>query len=427
MGTAAEHNAAQRRVVITGIGLLTPVGIGKDRVWEALLAGQSGIAPITQFNASEIPWKIAGEVKDFDPSQWIGKKEARHMDRFSHLGLVASFLAIEDARLDLTKENPERVGVSVSTATGGYCFTGEQMHLFMTRGLTAINPYAAVSVYTGSATSQISRYLGVKGPSMTLSTGCDAGADAIEAALEMIRGRTAEIVITGGTEATISPFILASFGVVGALSERNLEPERASRPYDKYRDGFVMAEGAGILILEELQHALNRRATIYAEILAAATTCDAYGLTSPEPSGAQGARAITETLWRAGVAPEEVDYINSHGTSTPKGDVAETRVLKRAFGDLIYQIPCSSIKSMTGHMQGASAAVEVAVSALSIRDNVIPPTINYEYPDPDCDLDYVPNKARHRRCDVVLSNSFSFGGRNTAVLLRRYPLNGQVP
>ncbi len=421
-----RNEAAQRRVVITGMGLLTPVGIGKDAVWKALLEGQSGIAPITHFDPSEIPWKIAGEVKNFDPSKWLGKKEARHMDRFSQLGLIASFLAVEDAHLDLGKENPERVGVSVSTATGGYCFTGEQMHVFLTRGLTAINPYSAVSVYTGSATSQISRYLGVKGPSMTLSTGCDAGADAIEYAIDMIRGHTAEVVISGGTEATISQFILASFGVVGALSERNHEPERASRPYDKHRDGFVMAEGGAILILEELQHALNRRATIYAEVLGAATTCDAYGLTSPEPSGAQGARAITDALWKSGVAPDEIDYLNSHGTSTSKGDVAETRVLKRAFGELIYKIPCSSIKSMTGHMQGASAAVEACVSALTIRDNILPPTINYEYPDPECDLDYVPNKARHRRCDTVLSNSFSFGGRNTAVVLRRYPMNDEV-
>jgi 3-oxoacyl-[acyl-carrier-protein] synthase II len=408
------------------MGLLTPVGIGREQVWKSLLEGRSGIARITAFDPTNVPWKIAGEVKDFNPGYWLGKKESRHMDRFAQLGLVASFLALEDARLDLSKENPERIGVSVSTATGGYCFTAEQMRVFMERGLTAINPYSAVSVYTGSATSQISRYLGTKGPSMTLSTGCDSGADAIEYALQMIRGCTAEIVITGGTEATISPYILASFGVVGALSERNAEPERASRPYDKHRDGFVMAEGGCGLILEELQHALDRHATIYAEIVGAATTCDAYGLTSPEPGGAQGARAIASALWQAGVAPQQVDYINSHGTSTPKGDVAETRVLKRAFGDCIYGIPASSIKSMTGHMQGASAAVECAVSALSICDNMIPPTINYEYPDPECDLDYVPNKARHRKCDIVLSNSFSFGGRNTAIVLRRYPSPDEV-
>jgi 3-oxoacyl-[acyl-carrier-protein] synthase II len=402
------------------MGLLTPVGIGKAATWKALLEGRTGIAPITAYDPADWPTKIAGEVKDFDPEQWLGKKAARHMDRFSHFGLVGSFLALEDARLDLSKENLERVGISVATATGGYCYSFDQMSTYIQRGLKAVTPYSAVSIYNGSGTAQISKYLGIKGPSMSVTTGCDAGADGIEYDMDMIRRNLVDVAIAGGAEATISPFIIASFSLIGALSERNEEPERASRPYDLHRDGFVMSEGAGILVLEELQHALDRGATIYAELVGAATTCDAYALTGPDPSGEQGARAINTALQQAGVTPEQIDYINSHGTSTPVGDVAETRVLKKAFGDCIYKIPVSSIKSMTGHMQGASSAVEAAVSALSICENILPPTVNYEYPDPECDLDYVPNKARRHKCDIVLSNSFSFGGRNTAIVLRRY-------
>jgi 3-oxoacyl-[acyl-carrier-protein] synthase II len=406
-------------VVVTGIGALTPVGIGLDETWANLLAGRSGIAPITAFDVSDCPWKIAGEVKGFEPEKYLGKKEARHMDRFTQLGLVAAHWAIEDAHLDLDKENSERIGVSMGTAMAGFLFGAHQYDVWKAKGFGAISPYLGISIFTGSCGAQISRYLGLKAPSMTISTGCDCATAAVAHAAEMIRRGEADVMVTGGSEATIHPIIIASFGCVFALSDRNDEPQRASRPYDRERDGFVMSEGACVLVIEELNHAIGRGAHIYGEIMGAASSCDAYHMTSPAPDGVEAVRAIESALWEAGIAKHQVDYINTHGTSTPIGDATETVVLKKAFGDLAYKIPCSSIKSMTGHMQGATGALEIAVCLLAMRDDAIPPTINYEYPDPACDLDYVPNRARQRRVNVALSNSFSFGGRNTVIVLKR--------
>lgn len=402
------------------MGALTPVGIGIEESWANLLAAKTGIARISSFDPTDCPWKIAGEVKGFEPEKYLGKKEARHMDRFTQLGLVASHWAIEDAGLVLEQENPERMGVSMGTAMAGFLFGAHQYDVFKEKGFGAISPYLGISIFTGSCGAQISRYLGLKAPSMTISTGCDCATAAVCHATELIRKGEADIMITGGSEATIHPIIIASFGCVFALSDRNDEPERASRPYDRERDGFVMAEGSAVLVIEELNHAIQRGAHIYGEILGSASTCDAYHMTSPAPDGSQAARAIELALWDAGVEKHQIDYINMHGTSTPIGDATESVVIKRAFGEHAYDIPCSSIKSMTGHMQGATGALEIAVCLLSMRDNMIPPTVNYEYPDPACDLDYVPNKARKRRVDIALSNSFSFGGRNTVIVLKRY-------
>jgi len=402
------------------MGALTPVGIGIEESWANLVAGKSGIRRITSFDPTDCPWKIAGEVKGFEPEKYLGKKESRHMDRFTQLGLVAAHWAIEDAKLELDKENPERMGCSMGTAMAGFLFGARQYDVFKERGFGAISPYLGISIFTGSCGAQISRYLGLKAPSMTISTGCDCATAAVAHGTELIRKGEADVMITGGSEATVHPIIIASFGCVFALSDRNDEPERASRPYDRERDGFVMAEGSCVLVLEELNHAIERGARIYGEILGAASSCDAYHMTSPAPDGVEATRAVELAMWDAGVAKHQVDYINMHGTSTPIGDATETVVMKRAFGDLAYRIPTSSIKSMTGHMQGATGALEIAVCLLAMRDDVIPPTTNYEYPDPACDLDYVPNRARARRVNIALSNSFSFGGRNTVIVLKRY-------
>lgn len=410
----------KRRVVVTGLGALTPVGIGVEESWSNLLAGKSGIARISSFDPTDCPWKIAGEVKGFEPDKYLGKKESRHMDRFTQLGLVAAHWAIKDAGINLEKEDPQRLGCSMGTAMAGFLFGARQYDTFKEKGFGAISPYLGISIFTGSCGAQISRYLGLRAPSMTISTGCDCATAAVLHAAETIQRGDAEVMIAGGSEATIHPIIIASFGCVFALSERNNEPERASRPYDRERDGFVMAEGSCVLVLEELNHAIERGARIYGEIIGGASSCDAYHMTSPAPDGEEAARAVRMALWDAGVAPHEIDYISTHGTSTPIGDATESLVMKKAFGDHAYDIPCSSIKSMTGHMQGATGALEIAVCLLAMRDNAIPPTINYEYPDPACDLDYVPNKARMRRVNIALSNSFSFGGRNTVIVLKRY-------
>jgi 3-oxoacyl-[acyl-carrier-protein] synthase II len=413
-------NPQRRRVVVTGIGALTPVGIGIEETWANLLAGKSGVARITSFDPTDCPWKIAGEVKGFEPEKYLGKKEARHMDRFTQLGLVAAHWAIEDAKLSVEKENPERMGCAVGTAMAGFLFGAQQYDVFKEKGYGAISPYLGISIFTGSCGAQISRYLGLKAASMTISTGCDCATAAVAHAAETIRRGEADVIVTGGAEATVHPIIIASFGCIFALSERNDEPERASRPFDRERDGFVMSEGACMLVLEELDHALARGAHIYAEIAGAASSCDAYHMTSPAPDGAEAVRAIEQALWEAGVAKHQVDYINMHGTSTPIGDATETFVMKKTFGDIAYRIPCSSTKSMTGHMQGATGAVEIAACLLAMRDSRIPPTINQEYPDPACDLDYVPNRARAHRVNIALSNSFSFGGRNTVIVLKRH-------
>lgn len=347
------------------------------------------------------------------------------MDRLAHFGVVAAFEAVKDAKLDLDKENRERIGVSMGTAQAGLLYGAREMALYLQKGINAVTPYLGVAVFTGSCGGLVSMHLGLKAPSVTISTGCDCSTAAIAHAADSIERGDADVILAGGADAPIHPMVVISFGLIYAITQRNDEPQVASRPFDSKRDGFVIGEGGCVLVLEELERAKRRGAYIYAELAGWGATCDAHHMCHPDPSGEQGARAMSLALSRAGIRPDQVNYLNAHGTSTPLGDKAETVVIKKTFGDHAYNLPISSIKSQIGHMQGACGAIEAAACCLSIRDNIVPPTINYEYPDPDCDLDYVPNVARRHNVEVAASNSFSFGGRNTAVVLRRYR-NGQA-
>ena len=410
----------KRRVVITGLGVVSPLGVGREEFWKNVVAGVSGADRAPILVNSDCPWKVAAEVKDFHPENWLPPKDLRRMDRLAHFGVVAAFEAVADAGLDLQKENRERIGVSMGTAQAGMLYGAHEMAMYLQKGLNAVTPYLGVAVFTGSCGGLMAMYLGLKAPCITISTGCDCSTSAIAHAADAITHGEADIILAGGADAPIHPMVVISFGLIYAVTERNNEPQRAARPFDAKRDGFVIGEGGCVLVLEELEHARRRNAHIYAELVGWGATCDAHHMCHPDPSGQQGARALAMALARAGVRPEQVDYLNAHGTSTPLGDKAETVVVKTVFGENAYNVPISSIKSTLGHMQGACGSIEIAACCLAIRDNILPPTINYEYPDPECDLDYVPNVARHRRVDVAASNSFSFGGRNTAVVIRRY-------
>jgi 3-oxoacyl-[acyl-carrier-protein] synthase II len=410
----------KRRVVITGIGVVSPLGIGIEPFWKNVLDGVSNAGRAAILEKADCPWKIASEVKDFQPEQWLGRKEARRMDRLAQFGLVSSYLAMEDSKLDLTKEDHERTGVAMGTAQAGMLFGAQEYDVYKEKGVNAVSPYLGIAVFTGATGGLVAMHFGLKAPCLTISTGCDCSTAAVAHAADLIEAGKADVMLCGGSDAPIHPIVVVSFGIIYALSARNDEPHRASRPFDAKRDGFVISEGGCMLVLEELEHARRRGARIYAEIPGWGATCDAHHMCHPDPSGEQGARAMQMALDKAGVQPGQVDYLNAHGTSTPLGDRAETLVIKKVFGDHAYNLPVSSIKSTLGHMQGACGSIEVAACCLAMRDNILPPTINYEYPDPECDLDYVPNKARRHRIDIAASNSFSFGGRNTAVLLRRY-------
>lgn len=416
----------KRRVVITGLGVVSPLGIGLETFWTNLLAGRSGVERSPVLVKSDIPWKIAGEVRDFRPEDWLSRKDVRRMDRFTHLGLAASYLALQDSGLVLEKEDRQRIGVAMGTAYAGWEFAAREYEVYRKCGVDAMSSYMGIAVFTGACGGQISLHLGLLGQSTTTATGCDCSSATIaQAANAIVRG-DADVMFAGGADAPINPIIVAALGASRALTDRNDEPTRASRPFDKKRDGFVMSEGAGMLVVEELQHALRRNARIYGELIGWASTCDAYHMCQPDPDGTQAVRALQVALGRAGIRPEQVDYLNAHGTSTPLGDRAETTVVKKAFGDYAYNLPMSSIKAALGHMQGACGSVELAACCLAIRDNIIPPTINYEFPDPDCDLDYVPNTARRHRVNIAVSNSLGFGGRNTALVVERYQ-SGHVP
>jgi len=409
-----------RRVVITGIGVVSPLGIGVEPFWKNVLAGESVAARSRILVENNCPWQVASEVNDFKPETWLGRKEAKRMDRLAQFGLIASILAAEDAKLDFTKENAERCGVAMGTAQAGLLFGTREYDAYKEKGVGAVSPYLGIAVFTGAAGGLVAMHLGLKAPCLTISTGCDCSTAAIAHAADLIARGEADVMLAGGSDAPIHPIIVVSFGIVYALTSRNSEPKKASRPFDAKRDGFVIGEGGCILALEELEHARRRGATIYAEMIGWAGTCDAHHMCHPDPKGEQGARAMQMALARAGIKPSQVDYLNAHGTSTPLGDKAETVVVKKVFGEYAYKLPISSIKSSLGHLQGACGSSEVAACCLTIRDNILPPTINYEFPDPDCDLDCVPNVARRRRVDIAASNSFSFGGRNTAIVLRRY-------
>src|SRR5208283_813519 len=405
----------RRRVVITGMGLLTPLGIGTEAFWSNILAGKSGTDRAPILVKSDCPWKVAGEVHDFRPEDWLTRKDVRRMDRFTQFGLVASHMAISDAGLNLPKENRDRIGLALGTAYSGWGFASQEYDTFKTQGFEAMSAYTSIAVFTGSCGGQVSLHLGLNAPSLTIATGCDCASAAIAQAADMIVAGDVDIMLAGGAEAPVQPIVVAAVGTSHAMSSRNDEPSRASRPFDQKRDGFVISEGAGVLVIEELEHALQRKARIYGELTGWASTCDAYHMCQPDPDGTQAVRCVQTALAHAGVRPEQVDYLNAHGTSTVLGDRAENTVIKKSFGDRAYDLPISSIKAALGHMQGACGAVEMGACCLALRDNIIPPTINYEFPDPECDLDFVPNEARRRRLDVVLSNSLGFGGRNTSL------------
>ena len=411
----------RRRVVVTGIGVVSPIGIGKSSFWEGLKSGQSGVDKITYFNPDSLPVKIAAEVKGFKPEDYMDKKMIRRTDRFIQFGISASRMAIEDANLQLEKEDRENIGVFIGAVQAGGKFGEEQHVIFLEKGAHKVSPFLSTIFYTDSCTSHICLELGLKGNSATVSGGCTAGAIAIIYALNDIRNRKTDLMLAGGADATVISLFIAAMNKVNAMSRRNNEPQKASRPFDKKRDGFVVGEGGCILVLEELNHALKRRAHIYGEISGVGITSSAYHITLPEPSGEQAMRAMRLALWNAKISPEEVDYINAHGSSTIANDPIETKAIKNVFAAHAYNLAVSSTKSMHGHMMGATGAIEVAASLLAIENNLIPPTINYEYPDPECDLDYVPNQARVSRVNVAMSNSFGFGGKNAVIVLQRYP------
>ena len=409
-----------RRVVVTGMGVVSPIGIGADRFWKALVSGTSGVRRITTFDPTGHDCQIAAEVKDFDPLQWIEKKEVRKMDLFVQYAVAAAMMAVEDSQLKVSDERPDRVGVLVGTGMGGIPMLVEQHRILLEKGPGRVSPFFIPGIITNMASGRISMQVGAKGPNSCVSTACATGNHAIGDSFRIIQRGEADIMLAGGTEAVIAPLCVAGFSSCKALSTRNNEPERASRPFDKERDGFVMGEGAAVLIVEALDHALDRGATIYAEVIGYAMSADAYHVTAPAPGGEGAAQSMRGALRDAGLAPEAVDYINAHGTSTPYNDANETLAIKTVFGEHAYRLAVSSIKSMIGHTLGAAGAIEAAATVLSLTHGILPPTINYEYPDPDCDLDYVPNKAREVLIRVALNNSFGFGGTNATTAFRRY-------
>jgi 3-oxoacyl-[acyl-carrier-protein] synthase II len=410
----------KRRVVITGLGLTTPLGVGLDNVWTSILAGESGVGPITRFDASMHDTKIAAEVKDFKAEEYIAPKELKRLDLFVQYALAATKIAVEGAGLDMASEDAERVGVIVGTGLGGLPTLEKYHSILLERGPSRISPFFIPMLIANEAPGNIAIQYGMKGPNLSIVTACATGAHSIGDACRVIQYNDADVMIAGGTEANLTPLTVGGFNALKALSTRNDAPEKASRPFDKERDGFVIAEGAGIVVLEELEHARKRGARIYAEVVGYGYNGDAYHITAPSPDGDGSIRCMKLALKDAGITPEDVDYINAHGTSTDLNDSSETRAIKQVFGERAYKIPVSSTKSMTGHLLGAAGAVEAIFSVLAIRDQVCPPTINYEHQDPECDLDYVPNSARKHPIKVVISNSFGFGGTNAVLAFREY-------
>ncbi|OQP05606.1 beta-ketoacyl-[acyl-carrier-protein] synthase II [Geobacillus sp. 46C-IIa] len=409
----------RRRVVVTGMGAVTPLGNDVETTWKNIIAGQSGIDIVTRVNPDDFPAKVAAEVKDFDPASFMDRREARKMDRFTQYAVAAALMAVKDAKLEINEQNAERVGVWIGSGIGGMETFEQQFEIFQQRGYRRVSPFFVPMMIPDMAAGQVSIILGAKGINSCTVTACATGANSIGDAFKVIQRGDADVMITGGAEAPITKMSFAGFCANTALST-NPDPKTASRPFDKNRDGFVMGEGAGIVVLEELEHALCRGATIYAEIVGYGATADAYHITAPAPGGEGGVRAMRQALRDAGLQPEEIDYINAHGTSTEYNDKYETLAIKEVFGDHAYQLAVSSTKSMIGHLLGATGAVEAIFSVLTIRDGIIPPTINYETPDPECDLDYVPNEARKQDVRAVLSNSFGFGGHNATLIFKKY-------
>ncbi|EHJ11303.1 3-oxoacyl-[acyl-carrier-protein] synthase, KASII [Crocosphaera watsonii WH 0003] len=406
--------------MVTGLGAITPIGNTLTDYWQGLMNGKSGIAEITNFDPSKHACRIAGEVKGFDPQDYLDRKEAKRMDRFAQFGVSASLQALADSKLVINDLNAEQIGVIIGTGVGGIKVLEDQQEVYLNKGPSRCSPFMIPMMIGNMASGLTAINTGAKGPNTCTVTACAAGSNAIGDAFRLVQRGYAKAMICGGTEASVTPLSLAGFASARALSTRNDEPQKASRPFDKDRDGFVMGEGSGILILEELEHALARGATIYGEMVGYAMTCDAYHMTAPVPDGAGATRAMELALKDGGISPEQVTYINAHGTSTAANDVTETKAIKKALGDRAYAIAVSSTKSMTGHLLGGSGGIEAVATLMAIANDRIPPTLNLDNPDPDCDLDYVPYESRPLEIDVALSNSFGFGGHNVTLVFRKY-------
>jgi 3-oxoacyl-[acyl-carrier-protein] synthase II len=416
---AGRPCAAPARVVITGMGAVTPVGVGIESFWEALVEGRSGVRPLRSFDAAAYPSRIGAEVPDFEPTRWLERKEARRMDRFAQFAAVATLMAIEDAGLDLARCDRDRVGVVMGTGIGGMTTFDEQFRVLIEKGPDRVSPFFVPMMIANMAAGQISILTGARGPNTTLVTACASSANAVGEAFRIIQRGEADAMLTGGSEAAFVPLTFAGFCAMKALSTRNDDPAGASRPFDAGRDGFVLGEGGGALVLESLEHARARGARVYAELCGYGMSADAHHITAPAPGGEGAVRAMRKCLGDAGLAPEDVDYINAHATSTPQGDREEAAAIRTVFGAHAARLAVSSTKSMTGHLLGAAGAVELIASVLAVHRGVLPPTINYETPDPECDLDCVPNTARRASVRAALSNSFGFGGQNACLLVRR--------
>ncbi len=413
-------NPDRKRVVVTGLGAITPIGNHLSAYWEGLLAGRSGIGPITRFDAAQHACRIAGEVKDFDPVDYMDRKDAKRMDRFAQFAVAASKQALEDAKFEIHDLNAAQVGVLIGTGIGGIKVLEDQQEIYLNRGPDRCSPFMIPMMIANMAAGLTAIHTGAKGPNSCSVTACAAGSNAIGDAFRLIQNGYATAMFSGGTEAAVTPLSLAGFASARALSTRNDDPTRASRPFDRDRDGFVLGEGTGILFLEALESALARSAHIYAEIVGYGLTCDAYHMTAPTPGGEGAARAIEQCLKDANLSPDQISYINAHGTSTGANDPTETAAIKKALGDNAHQVAISSTKSMTGHLLGGSGGIEAVATVMAIAQDQIPPTINLDNPDPDCDLDYVPHTRRAQTVDVALSNSFGFGGHNVTLAFRKY-------
>ncbi|MGA2222529.1 MAG: beta-ketoacyl-ACP synthase II [Verrucomicrobiia bacterium] len=411
---------SERRVVITGMGVVTPLGSDLNVFWQNLLAGNSGIGPVTRFDTTNFDCKIGGEVKDFNPEDFMPAKETRRTDRFTQYAIGAAKLAVADSKLECDKEDLNRVGVLIGSGIGGMETIEEQTAILLKKGPGRVSPFMIPMLIVNMASGYVSMLLGAKGPNLAVVSACATATHAIGEATRAIVHNDADVMIAGGSEAAITQLGYAGFCSMRAMSTRNNEPQRASRPFDAERDGFVMGEGAGVCILESLERAKRRGARIYCEIVGYGITGDAYHMSSPAPEGEGAARSMVMALNHARLNPEQIDYINAHGTSTPVGDKCETQAIKKVFGAHAKKLAVSSTKSMTGHLLGASGAVETAICALAIQHNIVPPTINYENPDPECDLDYVPNKAREMKVHVCVNNSLGFGGHNATLIVKRH-------
>lgn len=410
----------KKQVVVTGLGVITAVGIGAEDFWQNITSGVSGIDQITTFDTSNLDVKIGAEIKEFDPTQYMDRKEAKRADRFVHFAVAAAKMALADSGLEINSSNADNIGVVIGSGIGGMKTFEEQCRNCIEKGPKRVSPFFIPMMIPDMASGFVSIITGAKGPNHTVVTACASGTHSIGDSLRIIQNGEAVAMITGGSEAALTELTYAGFSSAGALSTNNDNPKGASRPFDLNRDGFIMGEGSGILILEELEHAKRRGARIYAEVVGFGESGDAYHMTSPDPEGSGASRAMSRAVADSGITPDKISYINAHGTSTAANDKFETKAIKNIFGEAAYRIPVSSTKSMTGHLLGAAGGVEAIISVLALKNGIIPPTINYQTPDPECDLDYVPNKARKKELDYVLSNSLGFGGHNACLSFKKY-------